>query len=209
MDNDVEIKMVVLILTSKSSSKTYLQVLSSFIQISQNQDFYNKLCKSKNASEFVDLLENIMVKKDLTIEDIMTTSILQVSQDTILKEVIDIFYKNNISYLPVVDSNDNFIAEVTMIDVLKIGIPNYALMMNNLKFLTSFEPLEELLKTEDKIKVKDVMRKPDIVLDKDSSIIEAALKLTQKDRRHIPVVSKNKIVGIVSFMDILNKVIRR
>lgn len=208
-DNGVEIKMVVLILTSKIASKTYLQLLSSFAQISQNSDLYGNLVKSRNSSDFLNLISEVRVKKELTVEDIMTQDILKVTQQTSLKEVIDIFYKNNISYVPVVDEKDNFIAEVTMIDILRVGIPNYALMINNLKFLTSFEPLEDLLKNEDNIKIKDIMKKPDIVLEKESSIIEAALKLTQKERRHIPVVSDGKIVGVVSFMDILRKVIRR
>ena len=209
IDNDIEIKMVVLILTSKTSSKTYLQVLSSFAQISQDKELFNKLALSKNSNEFVNFIEEVRIKKDLTVEDIMTTNILKVTPETTLKEILDIFYKNNISYAPVIDEKDNFIGEVTMLDLLKVGIPNYALMMGNLKFLTSFEPLEDLLKNEDKIKIKEIMKKPDITLEKESSIIEAALKLTQKDRRHIPVVENKKIVGVISFMDILNKVIRR
>ncbi len=208
-DNNIEIKMVVLILTSKTSSKTYLQVLSSFAQISQDKDIFNKLSASKNTGDFINAVENVKIKKDLTVEDIMTSDLITVTPENSLKEILDIFYKNKISYLPVVDSNGAFIGEITMIDLLKVGIPNYALMMGNLKFLTSFEPLEDLLKNEEKIKVKDIMIKPDIELEKDSSIIEAALKLTQKERRYIPVVENKKIIGVVSFMDILYKVIRR
>ncbi|HOV14289.1 MAG TPA: PTS sugar transporter subunit IIA [Spirochaetota bacterium] len=208
IDNGIEIKMVVLILTSKSSSKTYLQVLSSFAQISQDKVLFDKLSFTKNSNDFLSLIDDLKIKKDLTVEDIMTKEILKVTQQTTLKEILDIFYKNNISYAPVIDEKDNFIAEVTMLDLLKVGIPNYALMMGNLKFLTSFEPLEELLKNEETILVKDIMVKPDIMLEKDSSIIEAALKLTQKQKRHIPVVFENKVIGVVSFMDILKKVIR-
>ncbi len=208
IDNDIEIKMVVLILTSKTASKTYLQVLSSFAKFSQDAAFFDKLVKSKNSIEFIDLIEDIKIKKELTVEEIMTTNIIQVTQDISLKEIIDILYKNNYSYLPVIDDQGNFIAEITMLDILKIGIPNYAQTMGNLKFLSNFEPLEELLKNEETIKVKDIMRKPEIVLDKESSIIEAALKLTQKEKRHIPVVDNKKIIGVVSYMDILFKVIR-
>jgi len=41
-----------------------------------------------------------------------------------------------------------------------------------------------------------------------SSIIEVALEMTQNNKRHLPVVEGNKIIGIVSFMDLVKKVLR-
>ena len=117
-------------------------------------------------------------------------------------------FKYHVGYVPVIDENGNFIAEVNTNDVLRNGIPNYAMMIGNLKFLSSFEPFEVLLANEDKIKVRSIMRKPSIKLSPDTSVIETALELTQNNRRHVPIVDGNKIVGIVSFMDILTKVIR-
>ncbi|OHD19182.1 MAG: hypothetical protein A2086_16715 [Spirochaetes bacterium GWD1_27_9] len=216
IDNGVEVKMVVLILTSKTASKTYLQTLSAFAQLSQNKELFDKITSAKEGSglliseisHFVDLISDIKIREELTVEDIMSKNLIFVKPDTTLKELINIFYKNNISYAPVIDENENFIAEITTSEILKIGIPNYAVMIGNLKFLSSFEPFEELLKNEDKILVKSVMRKPSLKLGVDSSIIEAALEITQNNRRHIPVVKDNKILGIVSYMDILKKVIR-
>lgn len=81
-------------------------------------------------------------------------------------------------------------------------------MVGNLKFLNTFEPLEELLKNEENLKIKQIMRKPSLQFSDDTSIIEAVLELTQNKRRHIPVVKDKKVIGIISIMDILNKVLR-
>ncbi len=210
---NIDVKMFVLILTSKASSKTYLQALSAFARVSQNKDLFNKLVsinsKHNSApSEFIDCLSEIKIRESLTIEDIMTTQVKSVSPGTTLKELADLFYKNNISYSPVIDDLGNFIGEVTPIELIRVGIPNYAMLVGNLKFLATFEPFEELLKNEDKITVRDIMTKPSLKLEKDSSIIEASLELTQNNKRHLPVVENNKIIGIVSFMDVLKKVIR-
>jgi len=199
IESGIPIKFVVLSIISKSASNTYLRTLSAFAQISQNKELFEKVASSKSHSDFFSAIENIKIK---------SKDVLKVSPETTLKELCDIFYKHNISYIPVVDDNDDFIGEVTITEVLKVGIPNYALMIGNLKFLSSFEPFEELLKNEDKIKVKEIMRKPSFKLPENSSIIEVALEITQNNKRQLPVVEGDKIIGIVSYMDLLKKVLR-
>ena len=208
IENDIPIKFIVLSIISKSASNTYLRTLSAFAQISQNKELFERVTSSKNNSDFFSAIENVKIKQDLTVGDIMSKDILKVSPETTLKELCDIFYKHNISYIPVVDDKDDFIGEVTITEVLKVGIPNYALMIGNLKFLSSFEPFEELLKNEDKIKVKEIMKKPSFKLPENSSIIEVALEITQNNKRQLPVVDGKKIIGIVSYMDLLKKVLR-
>ncbi|HOJ64097.1 MAG TPA: PTS sugar transporter subunit IIA [Spirochaetota bacterium] len=206
--NNINIKFMVLSIISKSASNTYLKTLSAFAQISQNKELFEKVLNSKNSHEFLNTISEIKIKQEITVADIMSTDIKKVTPDTNLKELCDIFYKYNISYVPVVDENDNFIGEVTVNELLRVGIPNYALMIGNLKFLSSFEPFEELLKNEDKKFVKEIMKKPSIKLLPSSSIIEVALEMTQNNKRHLPVVEGNKIIGIVSFMDLVKKVLR-
>jgi CBS domain-containing protein len=81
--------------------------------------------------------------------------------------------------------------------------------MGNLKFLTRFEPFEDLLKNENTIRIGDVMKKPEITLEEDSPVIEAIMKFIQCKRRYLPVVkNKNRLIGVVGYMDILKKVLR-
>lgn len=204
-----KITMFVLLLTSKIGSKLYLQTLSTFAKISTKKELFNSLITSNNKSEFIDKISDVYVKKELLVEDIMSERILTLKQDNNLKELADLFYKHSISYAPIVDDDNNIIGEVTMNELLKVGIPNYALLIGNLNFVSSFEPFEELLKNEDKILIKDIMKKPSIKLTKGTSIVEAALELTQNGRRQLPVVEGNKIIGVLSYMDVLKKIIRK
>ena len=206
--NGIKLKLVVLSIISKTASNTYLKTLSAFARIAQDGDLFNSVVECKNTTEFLTLIDEIKIKKDLTVGDIMSTNILKVNPETNLKELCDLFYTHNISYVPIVDNNDNFIGEITIKELLQVGIPNYAVMIGNLKFLSSFEPFEELLKNEDKIKVKEIMRKPSLKLSPDASIIEVALEMTRNNKRHLAVVENNKIIGVVSFMDLLKKVLR-
>jgi CBS domain-containing protein len=52
------------------------------------------------------------------------------------------------------------------------------------------------------------MKKPDIILEEGSSVIEALVHFTQSGRRVLPVIKDGKLTGVVSYMDILHKVLR-
>lgn len=193
--------------TSKAGSAVYIQSLATFIKIARDKDLYNKLLSTESVKEFLGYLENIRVKKEIEVSDIMTSAVVTVSPEQTLKDVINTFYAHNICYLPVV-SNDKFVGEVTINQVFQSCIPDYARMIGTLNFMTSFKPFEELLLNEDKVLVKDIMQKPELKLSPESPVFEAVLELNKIHRRDLPVVKDNKIVGVVSYKDILNKVLR-
>jgi len=209
-DEGTTVRMVVMILTDKSSSALYLNSLAAFLTISKKSDSFDRLLQSATAGDFIEKMTglDISIKKELTVADIMTTELVTVRPETNLKDLADMFYSNKLSYIPVLDAKGDFIGEVTVGDTLRLGIPDYATMVGSLNFLSTFEPLEELLKNEEKLLVAQIMKKPSFKFTESTSIIEAVLELTQNKRRHIPVVRDKKIVGVVSTMDILNKVLR-
>ena len=48
-------------------------------------------------------------------------------------------------------------------------------MLGSLSFLKTFEPFDELLKNEDKIFVRDVMKQPMLEINPEASIIRVSL----------------------------------
>ena len=208
--DNVEVKIFVLILTSKTVSNTYLNTLATFMKMSRNKTLFENWLKCPSGDKMMQFFDdnNITIKKDITVEDIMVQDVITINQNSTMRELIDIFYKYNLGFLPVVDDSGNFIGEVNLISLMEKSIPDYASQMANLKFLNSFEPLEKLFREEDTVLVKDIMVKPTITFRKDISLINAALEFITNRRRQIPVTEGDKIVGIVSLKDILQKVLR-
>ena len=207
-EDDQEIRCVVVILTSAIVSNLYLKTLACLVNISQDSSLWNNLLGSKTPAGFLDALKDIYVKKEITTQDIMETEFCKVTPETNLKELADIFYKSGETYAAVVDHAGKFIGEAGVADLLKRGIPEYAYMVGNLNFLATLEPFEDLLENEEKISVKQIMRKAQITLKPETAIIEAALEITQASRSHLPVVKDNKIVGLLKITNLLNKIIR-
>jgi CBS domain-containing protein len=205
-----DIRMVVLILTSKTASRIYLKTLAALVRLSQDPGLFGRLLAAADPPALLAVLRqaNIQVEQALTVRDIMSPAVPQVRPDTTLKELADLMYKHATGYAPVVDEGGRFVGEVNMLDLLQVGIPDYARKIGNLSFLHSFEPFEELLEREERLQVREIMRKPLHLLDPDDPVIHAAFVLHRHRRQHLPVVRKGSLVGIVSFMDILTKVLR-
>lgn len=209
---DVEGKKIncfIVMITSLAVSNLYLQVLASIAGFSQNKNVFSQLTSSSNPDAVIKVLSEIYVKKELTVGDLMSTELVTVNPEMTLKEIINLFYTKNTSYLPVLSPDNTFLGEVRINDVLSIGIPEYAVTIGDLGFLKSFAPLERLMNSEEDLQVKTIMKKSLVSLRPESSIIEAVMKMTQGNLRHLPVIKDGKILGVLSVMDILHKVLRR
>jgi len=202
------IKCLVIFLTMQAGSTLYLQTLAGFARMAQDEERYQRFLDSKSDTEVLNEIGDVVIHQNLTVKDIMSETLYSIRPESSLKELADYFYKYKISYIPVVNDDNKLVGEVNMNDLLKVGIPNYAIMIGKLDFLSHFEPFEELLKNEEKIKVEHIMRKVTLTLNQDSSLIETALEMTKHSRRHIPVTDNDRILGVVSYMDILSKVLR-
>jgi mannitol/fructose-specific phosphotransferase system IIA component (Ntr-type) len=204
------IRMMVLMLTSQVASTIYLNTLSAFAKLSQDTGLFTRLCQSVNPQGFIQIIKDraIEVTEELLIGSVMQQQVLFLHPDNTLKETADMFYKNRISYLPVLDRLGNFVGELEVLDLFAIGIPDYALKLENLQFLRQFEPFEELLKKENIIQVQEVMKKVALTIEENAPVVEGIRQFVRSNRRVIPVVKNGKLTGIVSYMDILHKVLR-
>ena len=204
------IRLVVLMLTSQNKPAIYLNSLSSVLKFSQKTEAYEKALATNSPREFLDLVaaQDYNLVKVVTVEDILTEAPVTVKPNQTLAELIDLFHHRELSYAPVVDDEGRILGEVALGDVLKAGFPNFTAQVGNLKFLKTFEPFETLLHKEDTLLVKDLMKPVVFGCDLSAPVVEVCFEFLQKGRRHCPVLKGRQLVGVLSVMDILNKVIR-
>ncbi|MBI9099333.1 MAG: CBS domain-containing protein [Spirochaetaceae bacterium] len=201
------VSIVFCFLTSLTGSLNYLPVLSSIAKSCSLDNFPQNL-KGATQNEIIQYFNTMVIRKELTVEDIMTTNPVTCHQETTIGELADIFYQKGLSFLPVVDENNHQIGEVTLKDILTQGVPDYIRRLGNVRFLKTLEPFEALLRNENNIKVKDIMRPSKRGLPKEASIIEVVSTIISKGFRHIPILDGKELIGIVSETDILQKVLR-
>ncbi len=111
---------------------------------------------------------------------IMTPEVVSVYTSAKISDAVDIMVKHKVGGLPVVDEESRVWAIVTERDIITIfgGTISGA-------------------------KVSDLMSKKVVTATPKTSILEAEKKMIKNGFRRLPIVSKGKLVGIVTVMDIL------
>lgn len=94
-------------------------------------------------------------------------------------------------------------------DILKSFIPEYIFRMDNLDFLTSFEPFNRIFQEENQHVVRDYMRNPSLTAHPETPLIQFTVKMVKKGVRTCFVVDANrKYVGEIMVKHIVKKVLR-
>jgi len=206
----VPLKTICLLLTPRNISKLYLQTLSGLANFARRPGMLDKITAVKTAKEFIKLIESesIRVQKVLIVADIMLESPPKVAPSDSLKTVANLMFKHRIDGIPVVEKGGKIVGEISEKELLKFALPDYESFIANLANLPELEPFEDLLRQEDKVRVKDVMNKDVVTISELSQVVEVAALMLFKNVDRVMVVRDDKLVGIVSRSDIVSKIIR-
>ncbi len=209
-DNEQPLKIFILILTPKSIPGYYLQTLAAVSRFIRMPGMADKILNAKDGNEVVDLFfdANITISRNLTVADIVNRDVITIKADATLRNAADLFFQHKISGLPVVGEGLVLLGEITDVDLLKFAMPNYQSLLANLAELPEAEPMEELLRNEEKIIVKKVMTSPMASVEPESSIAEVVALMLFKGARRVAVVDDGRLVGIISVRDIIDKIVR-
>lgn len=119
-----------------------------------------------------------------TVKDAMSTDIKSVGRDTNMRAVVDMMLEFDISSVVIVQNNRP-VGIVTHKDVL-------------LKLVkTNLNPIA--------VTVGQVMSTPVTTIDENASLEEAARLMTRKGVKKLPVVRDDKLVGVVTSMDLVRE----
>jgi CBS domain-containing protein len=114
------------------------------------------------------------------VRHIMTREVFSVHTSAKISDAINIMVENKVGGLPVVDGEGRVWAIITERDIITI----FGKMISGAK-------------------VSDVMSKKVVTATPETSILEAEKRMIKRGFRRLPIVSDNKLVGIVTVMDIL------
>ncbi len=209
-DNNLEVKMVVLVITNNGSNQLYLNLVATLMRLCKNADLMNVILNEKSGGGVFHTIENtdLRVHQELIIADVMSPNPWTINQNATLKELADLMAEHKINFVPVVDDSGVLVGEINILAYLKTGVPDYLMLMNNLHFLRNFDALNHISDHEGSILVKSLMKPATEVTYPTSSIIKVVFKMIQLNLKRITVIDQKKVVGVVTAMDILTKAIR-
>ncbi|HQH47427.1 MAG TPA: PTS sugar transporter subunit IIA [Candidatus Syntrophosphaera thermopropionivorans] len=206
----IKVDWIVMIFTDKTSSKIYLNIVAALLKISEDEEMMTQLRSFNDGYAVVNYLRQCRIKvgQELCVSDLMVKNPICVTPDTLLSKVDSLMNVHNISCIPVVDNEGRYLGEINILNILKVGMPDYLMMIDNVAFLRSYEPLESLFEKEEIVKAGEIMQKNTRVLSSDASIVETVYHMLKDNKRYFCVVDNGRLVGIITAMDIFRKVIK-
>jgi len=143
----------------------------------------------------------------LNASDIMTTEVMTVKEETPLKELAEILYKNRINGVPVVDDEGLLVGIICESDLIrkdkKLHIPTVVALFDAVFYLESSKNIEKEIKQISATTVGDLFTREVVTVDEKTPIDEIATIMTQKKIYTIPVMDGKRMVGIVGKGDVI------
>ncbi|MBD3284980.1 CBS domain-containing protein [candidate division WOR-3 bacterium] len=203
------LKIVFLLLEPKRVSKLYLKTLGVLARLAHTEGIVDSLSSAKTSQEIIDVIAEtgLTVTERLTAGDI-ARRVEPVRQGMTLKQVADLFFRNDILTLPVVDNNEEAVGVVRCSDLLGSAMPEYTKMIGDLGFLSEFEPFDRFLHEEDKMLVDSIVCDDFIEVDEAASIVEITSLLLHHEENALVVTKEGNYLGMVSIRYIITKVMR-
>ncbi|MDO8707077.1 HPP family protein [Pseudomonas sp.] len=145
--------------------------------------------------------------------DIMTKEFDAILPTATVKEAVTLFKcgfrgegRKGVNALMVMDENGKLVGLITMSHILKAIMPFYMEMAHLSEF--AWEGLFERMchKIENRL-VSDFMEKKVITVDPDANIFEISELMLKSRVRRLPIVEKDKVIGIVYRKELFFKIV--
>ncbi|MBI2560626.1 MAG: CBS domain-containing protein [Planctomycetes bacterium] len=143
----------------------------------------------------------------MKIEKCMTWNPFFLKSGTPIREAAKVFIARKFGALPILDKRDKLIGIVTIMDLLKVFLPDFVPLVD-IDFIKDYGALEIQEKDVEKIEslvVDDIMTKKVVSVDSDCPLTRAISLMKKHDFRHLPVVKGGKLIGMVSSTDICRR----
>jgi CIC family chloride channel protein len=140
----------------------------------------------------------------MKVKDYMQKQPKTVTRDLTLREAASLFALGDVVGLPVVDDG-SVVGLVTRSDMLRLFIPEYMDLIDNVSFIEDFGVLEpeSFFGMEGRLfLVEDVMRDEIPQISPDSSLLKAVVVMEKNNEDLLVVTEKTQILGILTRADV-------
>ncbi len=137
------------------------------------------------------------MRKQTKVKDLMTTTVITVSDNSLMTEVTAIFEKYNFHHIPVVNKNNKIKGIISRLD--------YNKMLTSMSIFNTEQSQRENEEWAEKVLTEDVMTEDVVTLHPDDDLIKALVLLKRNLYHAFPVIDdQRKVIGIISTHDLID-----
>jgi CBS domain-containing protein len=144
----------------------------------------------------------------MKVSQIMTKEVHTIEPAQTLKDCAEVMNKKRANGLVVVD-NGKVVGVITKADIFKAILPRYPDIIEDERHMTDLEYIEERAHKLYEVKVKEIMGTPPITVSSDAPVVRAGSQMILRRVKQVPVLDKNKLVGIITLTDIITYLLKK
>jgi len=144
----------------------------------------------------------------MKVNQIMTKEVHTIGPNQMLKECAEVMNKKRANGLVVVDDG-KVVGVITKADIFKAILPRYPDIIEDERHMTDLEYIEERAHKLYEVKVKEIMGTPPITVSSDAPIVKAGSTMILRRVKQLPVVDKNRLMGIITLTDIITYLLKK
>lgn len=208
--NDSVAKIVILILGPSDQPGLYLQAVSGVARSLGDRRTVERVAGLKSAEEIWDFFNGrgLELPPYVCAADIMRREFTALHDTDTLERAIDLFASEGLMEIPVLDRDGDLVGVVAENELLHVCLPDYILWMEDLSPIINFQPFVDILKSEGKTWLQDIMTSEYVSLPCEAPAIQVAREMARRDLHHVYVLNGKKLDGIITLQDFINKVLR-
>lgn len=144
----------------------------------------------------------------MKVGEIMTKEVHTIGPAQSLKECAEVLNKLHANGLVVVE-DEKVIGVITKADIFKAILPRYPDIIEDERHMTDLEYIEERAHKLYEMEVREIMGTPAITVDSDMPIVKAGSTMILRRVKQVPVVDKDRLVGIITLTDIITSLLNK
>ena len=208
----VPANLIVLMLAPVDDPASYLRAIAALTAVCRRESFVESLLTLDNPESVWKSIEEtgVGLPDYVAARDVMRTDFARLRDTDSLYLAIDLFCREGVSELPVVDADGDLVGIVSEEELIRLCLPEYITWMEDLSPILNFEPFAEILRREAQMLVMEIMVFADryATVDEATPAIQVAKVMMRRDVRQVLVVRDKKLIGIISMQDFIYKVLR-
>ena len=206
-------RVVVLILAPREAVSEYLRAMSAVAGALSNEDLLEQMLAAKSAEDIIGIagLGDTPVPADVTVADIMVSSVTHVGPDSTLAEAAQVMLQRGVTAIPVVGESQEVLGLLTDGHLLRFLLPHTVseLGPGHMGGRRRQKPAPKLAPEDAaQMPVREVMDRSVMCLSEDQTVAEVAALMLTKDIDRFPVTRDGALVGFLTRGDIVRKLLR-
>ena len=200
---------VIVMLTPPDDPGLHLQVLAGLAKdFASNPKLVTDLANAQHPGEVIGCFtkNETAIPEFLRACDVMERGTVTLRENHTLKEAIEAFATSKINEFPVLDDEQELRGILSLKDLLKYGLPEHILWLDDLSSVYRFQPFSEVLQTADETKVADIMQEEFVSVREDIPAVQLAKLFLTKDIQKLMVINEQgKFAGVVDLRNFASR----